>query len=75
MCSPTIRVERPPPKPDRPAPGNTAATWVLAALEAGASTVDEIARAAGMTPGAAAGALVELELGGLVEVRAGIYRR
>ena len=69
-----IGVERPPPKPDRPAPG-TAAAQVLAALEAGASTVDEIARAAGMTPGAAAGALVELELGGLVEVRAGIYRR
>lgn len=62
------------PEPDLPAPG-TEADRVLAALENGASTVDEIARATGMTPGVAAGALVELELGGLVEVRAGIYRR
>jgi DNA processing protein len=69
-----IGVEPRSPEPDRPAPG-TAAAQVLAALETGASTVDEIARAAGMTPGAAAGALVELELDGLVEVRAGIYRR
>ena len=39
-----IGVERPTSEPDRPAPG-TAAAQVLAALEAGASTVDEIARA------------------------------
>ncbi len=69
-----IGVERAMPEPDRPAPGSAAAQ-MLAALETGASTVDELARATGMTPGAVAAALVELELGGLVEVRAGIYRR
>lgn len=69
-----IGVEPPSSGPERPAPG-TAAAQVLAALESGASTVDEIARVAAMTPGMAAGGLVELELGGLVEVRAGIYRR
>ena len=69
-----IGVERVTPEPGRPAPGSAAAQ-ALAALETGASTVDELARATGMTPGAVAAALVELELGGLVEVRAGIYRR
>ena len=69
-----IGVEPPTSEPDRPASG-TAAAQALSALENGASSVDEIARATGMTPGAVAAALVELELGGLVEVRAGIYRR
>ncbi len=69
-----IGVERTSPEPDRPAPGTNAGA-VLTALEKGASTVDEIARATRLAPGVAAAALVELELGGLVEVRAGIYRR
>ncbi len=69
-----IGVERPSPEPDRPGPGTNAGS-VLTALEKGASTVDEIARATRLAPGVAAAALVELELGGLVEVRAGIYRR
>jgi DNA processing protein len=65
-----------PPEPLRPAPTpESPAGRVLAAIEHGASTVDEIARATGMPPGVVAGVLVELELGGLVDVRAGIYRR
>jgi predicted Rossmann fold nucleotide-binding protein DprA/Smf involved in DNA uptake len=47
----------------------------LAAIETGAATVDQIALAAGLAAGAAAAALVELELAGLVEPRAGVYRR
>jgi DNA processing protein len=69
-----IGIEPPTSAPQGPAAGSAAAI-VLAAIEAGASTVDQIARAARLTPGEAAGALVELELDGRVEVRAGIYRR
>jgi DNA processing protein len=69
-----IGVEPPAPPPDDPVPGS-AAGLVLEAIEAGASTVDQIARAARMTPGEAAAALIELELDGRVEVRAGVYRR
>jgi DNA processing protein len=69
-----IGIEPPDAPPDAPVPGTAAAT-VLSALEAGATTVDQIAAAAGLTPGATAAALVELELAGHVEVRAGIYRR
>jgi len=39
---------------------------VLAALEAGATTADEIGRAAALDPAVAAAALTELELAGLV---------
>jgi DNA processing protein len=60
-------------EPEPPAAGPAAAA--LAALERGATTPDEVARAAGLDPGAAAAALVELELAGLVCARAGIYRR
>jgi DNA processing protein len=69
-----IGIERPE-APLDPVPASAAARAVLAALESGASTVDQIARAAEMEPGAAAAALIELELSGLVEVSAGIYRR
>ncbi len=69
-----IGIEPPDSTPDRPVPGSAAAA-VLGAIEAGATTVDQIACAAGLTAGAAAAALVELELAGHVEVRAGIYRR
>jgi DNA processing protein len=69
-----IGIERPPINPDQVPPG-TAAGVVLAALDAGAATADEIVRATGLTASAVAAALIELELGGLVEVRAGIYRR
>ena len=56
-------------------PPGPAATAVLAALERGAATADQIARATGLDAGTAAAALVELELAGLVEARSGIYRR
>ncbi len=48
---------------------------VLAAVDGGAVTADEISRAAGIDPAAAAAALTELELAGLVSATAGIYRR
>jgi predicted Rossmann fold nucleotide-binding protein DprA/Smf involved in DNA uptake len=44
-------------------------------VDGGASTVDQLARATGLSPGAVAGILVELELRGVVEVTAGIVRR
>jgi DNA processing protein len=69
-----IGIERPVSVPERPPPGAPAQA-ALAALEAGASTVDQVARMAGMDSGAAAAALIELELAGLAEVSAGIYRR
>lgn len=69
-----LGIERTPPPPDRFTPGSAAAS-ALAALDAGAATADEVARATGLAPGAVSSALVELELAGLVEVRAGIYRR
>jgi len=56
-------------------PSSPVAAQVLTALDGGASTVDQLTRATGLPAGAVAGALVELELGGFVEVRAGVYRR
>jgi DNA processing protein len=64
----------PRPAPDGDPPGPAAAA-ALAALQQGAATADQIARIAGLDPGSVAAALVELELAGLVEGRAGIYRR
>ncbi len=69
-----IGIEPPAPLPDAPLPGS-AASAVLAALGAGAATVDQIARLARMTPAATAAALVELELAGHIEVQAGVVRR
>jgi DNA processing protein len=69
-----IGVERLAPPAREPDPGTPAAA-VLAALGAGATTADQVARATALEPGSVAAALVELELAGLVEVRAGIYRR
>jgi DNA processing protein len=57
-----------------PPPGGAAAV-VLAALDAGAATADEVVRAAGLDPAAAAAALSELELAGLVTSAAGMYWR
>jgi DNA processing protein len=56
-------------------PPDGAAALVLAAVDAGAATTDEVARATGLGSGAAAAALTELELAGLVESQAGVYRR
>jgi DNA processing protein len=51
-----------------------AATAVLAKLRDGALTGDELVRAAGVDPGAAAAALVELELARHVVLEDGVYR-
>jgi DNA processing protein len=55
-------------------PGGTAAK-VLAALDAGAATADEVVRLSGIESAAASAALTELELAGLVRATAGVYRR
>jgi DNA processing protein len=55
-----------------PPPG--APTVVLAALDDGARTADEVVRATGIGSGEVAAALTELELAGLVTAAAGIYR-
>jgi DNA processing protein len=68
-----IGIDAPAP-PDGDAPGPAAAA-ALAALEQGAVTADQVVRASGLAPAAVAAALVELELAGLVEGRAGVYRR
>jgi DNA processing protein len=65
----------PPPPVTAGAGLSAAAAAALAAVAAGATTSDEVGRAAGLDPAAAAGALTELELAGLVEARSGIYRR
>jgi DNA processing protein len=57
-----------------PPPAGDAAR-VLAAIEAGAATADEVSQATGLGPAAAAAALTELELSNLVHGRAGVYRR
>jgi DNA processing protein len=51
-----------------------AAQALLARLEDGALTADELARASGLEPAAAATALVELELAGKVAFDEGVYR-
>jgi DNA processing protein len=68
-----IGVAPPDASPDGPVPGAAAAA-ALAALGQGAATADQVVRATGLAPGAVAAALIELELAGLVESRAGIYR-
>jgi len=68
-----IGIEPPDTSPEGDPPGPAAAA-ALAALADGAATADEIARATGLDPDTVAAALVELELTGRVEGRAGIYR-
>jgi DNA processing protein len=64
-----------PPVPEPPPSVSTGARAVLAALDDGATTADELGRAAALDPAAAAAALTELELAGLVREAAGVYRR
>jgi DNA processing protein len=64
-----------PPAPAERAVMSAGASSVLAALDQGATTADEIARATTLDPAGVAVALTELELTGLVEARSGIYRR
>jgi len=54
---------------------SSAAASVLAALDQGATTADEVVRMTTLDPAGVAVALTELELAGLVEARSGIYRR
>ncbi|HWB21926.1 MAG TPA: DNA-processing protein DprA [Gaiellaceae bacterium] len=54
---------------------SSAAESVLAALDQGATTADEIVRATTLDSAGVAVALTELELAGHVEARSGIYRR
>ena len=65
----------PPARRVDPDPPSAPAAAALAALDNGAGSADEVARFAGLEPAAAAAALVELELAGLVTGRSGVYRR
>jgi DNA processing protein len=65
----------PVPPPPKGPPAGSAAAVVLAAVDSGAATADEVARSTGLAAGVVAGLLVELELGGLVEVSSGVVRR
>jgi DNA processing protein len=56
------------------APLGETAESLLARLEGGALTADEIVRATGVDPGAGAAALVELELAGRITLEDGVYR-
>jgi DNA processing protein len=56
-------------------PHGAEAAAVLAALDAGATTADELTRLAGLDPAATATALTELELAGLVSSAGGVFRR
>src|SRR5262245_62097117 len=60
---------------ETPAPGGKAVSAVLAALDGGAATAEEAARATGLTRRAVAAARKELELAGVVVGRSGVYRR
>ena len=65
-------------EPDDPSPSPVTsgpAAVALAALEAGAFSVDELVRTTGLSAATVAAALAELELAGLVESRAGVFRR
>jgi hypothetical protein len=48
---------------------------VLAALDGGATTLDELARTSGLEPGPLAGSLALLELAHVVSVEDGVVRR
>ena len=63
------------PRDDDPPALPSAAAAALGAIESGASTSDEVARVAGLDSAAAAAALTELELAGVVHATAGVYRR
>jgi DNA processing protein len=68
-----LGIERPEIPADRPPSGAAAA--VLAAVDEGARTADELVHGTRLSAGAVAAALVELELAGLVSASSGVYRR
>ena len=57
------------------APDNPVVAAVLAAVDAGAASADDVTRATGLSAGDVAGALVELELAGSLTVTDGVIRR
>ena len=63
------------PTPPDAAVLSSAAASVLAALDQGSTTADEVVRATTLDSAGVAVALTELELAGLIEGRSGIYRR
>ena len=69
-----LGIDPAPPRAEGGPPEGPAAS-ALAAIDGGASTPDEIARATGLPASVVAAALVELELAGLVEVQSGVIRR
>ena len=62
------------PEPTRTVPDDPVAAAVLAAVEAGAGTPDELSRATGIGAGQIAAALALLELAGAVAVDEGVVR-
>jgi DNA processing protein len=63
------------PRPASGLPDDPASQAVLAALDAGAATLDELGRTTGLEPGELAGALTLLELAHVVSVEDGVVRR
>jgi predicted Rossmann fold nucleotide-binding protein DprA/Smf involved in DNA uptake len=61
-------------RPTEPVSLGPAAQAVLDELRRDPASADTLARTASLDPGAVAGALVELELAGLVSEEAGTYR-
>ena len=61
-------------RPARAVPDDPVAAAVLAAVEAGAGTTDELSRATGVGAGEVAAALAMLELAGAVAVDEGVVR-
>ena len=62
-----------PPARSEPEPEGVAAD-LLSVLREGAASIDELARATGLSPGEVAAALIELELTGWVSEADGVYR-
>lgn len=62
------------PEPAKTGPVGPVAAALLERLGEGALTADELVRAAGVDPGQASAALLELELAGRVAVEDGVYR-
>ena len=63
------------PRPAADLPDDPASSAVLAALDAGDATLDELGRTSGLEPGPLAGSLALLELAHVVAVEDGVVRR
>ena len=71
MCSRRTASSPQAPLPRRPAvsPGSCSSAWPISP-----TSIDELARAAGLAPGDVAAALIELELAGRISEEDGVYR-